>query len=385
MAKKAPSTNAIWTVMVFMGADQLPPERDLADFAEDDLQEMELLPFDRDVLNIVVQMDRKDAAGGPARFFIGQKGREELKGADSVPPNQKSVGPEVLEQFISWTRKRYPADHYMLVLWGHAYKLAFNRDPDRPDGLSFSDLAAVVGRTNNGKKLDIVAFDSCNVGLVEAAFELRNAADYMIASQFTDPLPGWPYEVILRRIHDDESWLAGSDGPKDFGRAIVSQFVRRYIGDKNVTMTLMDLSRVDQIRQGVDELATQVALAINGDPRETAAVNQMLRQSQVPENQPSVDLATFCWHLANFSTNDRVRVAAAALGDRLLIPAEPFIVSHGRSGLAVAMLQGVSIMVPNVVNQSRCDVQNLRSDYRKLELSKRTLWGDLVFALAEAD
>jgi hypothetical protein len=47
------------------------------------------------------------------------------------------------------------------------------------------------------------------------------------------------------------------------------------------------------------------------------------------------------------------------------------------------MLQGVSILAPNVSSMTRNDLETLRADYRSLDLAHDTLWGELVFALAE--
>jgi hypothetical protein len=99
--------------------------------------------------------------------------------------------------------------------------------------------------------------------------------------------------------------------------------------------------------------------------------------------QPSVDLISFCSHLLNYSGNLELRTAASALGDLLLKPTDPFIVAHERSDLVVAMLQGVSAFAPSV--KSGFDSISLRPRYEELDLAKDTLWGDLVFALAEPD
>jgi hypothetical protein len=271
------------------------------------------------------------------------------------------------------------------VLWGHAYRLAFDRDPNDPQGLDFPKLADVLRSVFKSQKLDIVAFDSCNVSLLEGAYQLRSVAKYMVASQFTDPLPGWPYDEILKRVLGDQKHLTKEDGIKDFGRAIVSQFVRNYSGTDNATMTMLDLSRVGEVRDGVGELARQLALAIDGDQAELDAVMDMFQRSQVPNEQPSVDLVTLCWNLLNYSGNSQLRQAASALGDLLLQPTDPFIVAHARSDLVVAMLQGVSILAPNVLTQSGVVDDSLRSDYDALDLAQDTLWGQLVFALAEPD
>ena len=312
-------------------------------------------------------------------------GRRELTGEDSIAADQDRSGPQMLEDFVEWAKQKYPAEHYMLVIWGHGYRLAFNRDPDDPSGLAFPELQRVLENTNRNGKLDIIAFDSCNISLIEGAYQLRAVADYLVASQFTDPLPGWPYDEILGKILDDRDHLAGSEGPKDLCRAIVSQFVRRYHRDKTVTMTAVDLSRVEEIADRLAELGTELALSIDDNADELSVLEDMLQRSQVPIDQPSVDLATFCWHLLNFSGSEKVRIAAATLGDLLLKPKDPFIVAHAKSDLLAAMLQGISILAPSVVDRRGFDLSSLRTDYDALDFSQNTVWGHLVFSLAEAD
>jgi hypothetical protein len=375
---------AKWTVMVLMGANNVGDETDLSDYAESDLQEMEKISArdEQSVLNILVQTDQK---AGPQRYIITRAGRQPPQQVDELllPGEGGSDDTDVLKNFLIWA-KRYPADHYLLVLWGHAYRLAFNRDPNNPDGTDFRKLSEVLrSNSEDGWKLDIVAFDSCNVSLIEFAYQLRGAAHYMVASQFTDPLPGWPYDDILERVLVDRKNLTGKDGPRDFGRAIVSFFVRSYVGTENATMTMLDLHRVGDIAKNVEGLARELLLAVDADEGELDVVLDGLERSQVPVEQPSVDLISFCSHLLNYSGNLKLRTAASALGDLLLKPTDPFIVAHERSDLVVAMLQGVSAFAPSV--KSGFDSISLRPRYEELDLAKDTLWGDLVFALAEPD
>jgi hypothetical protein len=178
-------------------------------------------------------------------------------------------------------------------------------------------------------------------------------------------------------------------GPRDLGRAIVSRFVRHYSerDDQkerdNVTMTLLDLSEVDEIGDKLGELAVQLLLSVNADPDELDRVKDFFQRTQVVGDQPGIDLISFCWHLQNYSGHNKLRVAASALGDLLVRPPAPFIAPHERSGLLVAMLQGVSVFAPNV--KAGFDASSLRARYDDWELAHDTLWGDLVFALAETD
>lgn len=380
---------AKWTVMVLMGANNVEGEIDLSRNAKSDLAEMKAVGSVKDVLNIVVQIDDSPNDGGPRRIEMTPKGQKDI--VQPFPNGKGSFGdPSVLGDFLRWA-KTYPAEHYLLVLWGHAYRLAFNRDPNNTEGLDFIKLAEEIDKTNeNGEKLDIVAFDSCNVSLIEAAYQLRNSARFMVASQFTDPLPGWPYNEILSRIVKDPGGFSGHNGPKEYARVIVSQFVRKYTRKNHVTMTALDLSLMDQFPNALTRLSNEL-LSLLGDQYERDAFEDSFQRAQVPgpdeAGQPSVDLISFCWHLIHSTRSPAVAVAAAALSDLLFFPANgddslnPFVVAHARNDVVVSMLQGVSIFAPNVGGDD--DFVGLRSKYNQLELAKSTPWADLVFELAE--
>ena len=205
---------------------------------------------------------------------------------------------------------------------------------------------------------------------------------------YTDPLPGWPVPTrFLGRVAAEPKM-----GEDDLARAIVSQFVRHYNkpvarysdpainprGNKSatVTMTAVNLARADEIRDLVGQLAIALALSVKDDDDELRTVQDAFERSQVPSSEAAADLTTLCWHLMNYSGSSSVRIAAAALGDLLLRPADAFIIAHEKSDLTVAMLNGVSIFAPNLVKPG-FDPQTVRQLYDALDLSQDTIGSHL--------
>jgi hypothetical protein len=167
--------------------------------------------------------------------------------------------PETLTNFIDWSVQKYPARHYFLIIWGHgsgiddslprthdrAMEEALEKDRhDRffisrhrplPTGnLEFGEAAqksqksvAFVDRpisylTNSGLRialqdaqdrirgwktpdwrLDLLGMDACNMNLIELGYELRDFANYMIASQDEIPDASWPYYQILHDLGEE--------------------------------------------------------------------------------------------------------------------------------------------------------------------------------------
>ena len=351
-----------WTVMVFMGANNIKGEKDLTSEADADVKEMESVGSGN-LLDIVVQIDRPT---GPERFYIEPGGGRKsfLLSAGSGSSGDGAV----LREFLAWAQDAYPAEHYLLVIWGHAYRLAFGRD--ERDAMEFPKLARVLEQVH---KVDVVGFDACGMSILEGAYQLRQRVDFLVASQVNVPLPGWPYDLILDPVAKDPDMDA-----KDLGALIVRRFVRNYRED-SVTMTMLDLRFAPDMRLAVSRLADELVGAFRADQSEVDRVASIFQQCHVLEGQLAVDLATFCWYLSNYSGHEGVKRTAQVLGDLLINPEKPFVLEHGRSNLSVAMLQGVSIFAPNVEETAADD--ELRGRYEDLDLAKESRWGEVVFGL----
>ena len=97
-----------WTVMVYMAADN-----DLGRFAESDLAEMEKA-VQNDIINVVTLTDWP-APSKTYRYLIQNGKRKTL----SSGPNIASYKGECLSSFVRESAREFPADRYLLVLWGH--------------------------------------------------------------------------------------------------------------------------------------------------------------------------------------------------------------------------------------------------------------------------
>jgi hypothetical protein len=101
-----------WTVMVYFAADN-----DLDETAFQNLQLMKKVGSTDDV-KIVAQLDTS-LVGKTFRFWF--RGEETTLEEDIIETlNEVNTGDsEELSRFVYWGMKTFPAQHYMLVLWGH--------------------------------------------------------------------------------------------------------------------------------------------------------------------------------------------------------------------------------------------------------------------------
>ncbi|MDY6953954.1 MAG: clostripain-related cysteine peptidase, partial [Thermodesulfobacteriota bacterium] len=91
-------------------------------------------------------------------------------------------------------------------------------------------------------------------------YELRNTADYMIATQSIIPNDGIPYDLFLAKLVQDPGMSA-----IDFAREIMSSYITLYNNDFS-TLTLCDLTEINELGKAFCDL-TKVFEKIIGSYR----------------------------------------------------------------------------------------------------------------------
>ena len=132
------------------------------------------------------------------------------------------TNPATLSAFIQKTAQNFPADRYGLILWDHGSGSVsgYGYDELNPRSGSMSLAGINQALTNGGVKFDFVGFDACLMATVETALMLDAHADYMIASEETEPGYGWYYTGWLNLLNGNTSVDTVT-----LGRKIVDDFV----------------------------------------------------------------------------------------------------------------------------------------------------------------
>lgn len=194
------------TVIVYMAADN-----NLTNYAEYDLQEMltgsEALGTND---QLVVFVDKADSQQLPyiARIAKGEATMEQTFDEELFSADPQKFY-EVLRQIIT----SYPAEDYGLVLWGHAngavierdsiaggIRRAYGRDNDNnqlKDGVWMNIPSMREALSALNIKWKFIMSDCCNMQSAEVAYELRQLADYLIATPAEIPGMGAPYDLIV--------------------------------------------------------------------------------------------------------------------------------------------------------------------------------------------
>lgn len=190
-----------WTVMVFLSA-----RNDLERFAIEDINEMEKVGSDRRI-NIVVQFAGLEAS--PKRYYIDED--QDMYTINSTvverPANVDMGSWKHLVEFAKWTKAKYPAKRYMLVVWNHGDGWKNIKNFSANKGIAYDDITGNYITTEQLGfamkeigRVDIISFDACLMQMAEVAYEIKNYADVILASEETEPGAGYPYDKMLPQM-----------------------------------------------------------------------------------------------------------------------------------------------------------------------------------------
>jgi len=148
-----------------------------------------------------------DGLTTPANYStLTEDGWEEVRALGEL----NSSDPKTLSDFITFTMTEptLAAEHYMLVIQDHGLGYigicVEESEPNRP-WMSIDGLGRAIGdaKAATGKMLDIIELDACSMALVEVAYELRDKAGYLVASEKAVPFDGLNYRALLGGLSAD--------------------------------------------------------------------------------------------------------------------------------------------------------------------------------------
>lgn len=150
--------------------------------------------------------------------------------------------PDNLTNFIKYCSKNYPANRNQLILWDHGGGSVSGYGYDEKNKNSSSmDLAGISkALKNGGVTFDFVGFDACLMATAETALMLDDYADYLIASEETEPGIGWYYTDWLQKLAKNTSISTVEIG-KNIADDFVTECGKKCKGQKT-TLSVIDLA-----------------------------------------------------------------------------------------------------------------------------------------------
>jgi len=121
--------------------------------------------------------------------------------------NKATTADQALKSFLEiGASAKYRAKHYMLFLVGHGVIVGndmFLPDATPQTGISLEQLGDTLRhfkRSIPEDSFELLGLHSCSMSGIEVAFELKNTAKYMMATEGASFVASWPYRQLLKKV-----------------------------------------------------------------------------------------------------------------------------------------------------------------------------------------
>jgi hypothetical protein len=345
-----------WTFMIYLDGDN-----NLEGAYIDDFLQMEKSSSNPNV-NIVVQFDRISGEDGRygdwtdcRRFHIRPGVTPDLGNEEEALGECNMADPNVLVDFISWAKSHYPAQHYLLAVVNHGegwQPMAKEIVPtgivwddtttDYPNFMTTAGLGSALAAITSGgaEKLDVLFLDACLMQMVEVAYEVKDFARYLVASQYIGWAPG-SYDDYL-------SGITASTQAEQLARDIV----RKYHNDKTSlahTMSALNLSELEDLAQKVSDFAQALTSEL---PTYVSQIEDSRAGSQKLWQEDYIDLYHFAQLIRSKIRSRSIQNAAQAVMNA--VKASIIAEAHGNgivrsdsySPYSLNNVRGISIYFP---------------------------------------
>ena len=284
----------------------------------------------KDTVTLMVYMCGTDLE---SRSGMGTADLQEMLAADLGAVSM--TDPSTLYGYIRWCEQKFPASRYGLILWDHGGGSVSGYGYDEKfasaGSMSLSGVDRALG--DAGVKFDFVGFDACLMATAETALMLAEHADYLIASEETEPGVGWYYTDWLTALGKNPSMPT-----IEIGRNIVDSFVEtcaQKCRGQLTTLSVIDLAELEAtLPQALADFSRSTSRMIEAKEYQTVSnARNGAREFAQSSKIDQVDLV----HLAkNLGTKEGDALAEALLG----------AVKYNRTSSNMTNAYGVSIYFP---------------------------------------
>lgn len=414
------NTTKLWTLMVYLAGDNNLDSAGVAD-----LSEMKKIGS-TDAINVIAQVDRQGANQETKRYYLRKGGSLEKDAVASL--GETNTGdPNVLDGFIKWGIKTYPAQHYLVVVWNHGngwndddvYRVA-RRDLKlnvARKGENVLRAQGTPGGSVSVRRIRVVSGQNFHRALfrtsVQEAVTTRgiayddNAKDFLDNREMKRVLLsvkktlGRKIDILGMdaclmsmaevgyQLRDSVNFTVGSEetepgdgwpydkilegltkkptmAPADLARMIVKKYLVSYPANAGVTQAACNLAQSDRMAAAVGQLSAAMRNKLS-DSAVKGSIIQARMQAQSYEVTDYIDLYDFCKLLIANCNEVEIKSACQSVMEVI----GDFVISSGYKGASVEHSHGLSIYFPQ---------KELSPLYRTLDFTKKTSWGKFIGA-----
>jgi len=314
-----PEPSHTWTILGYFNGnndqDKEAVNGDTLSYVIQDALEMEQVGSTQDVRIIVMLGSFKTE--GKCYYYLIKKHLDEPSDLDSIRSEvldsldeEDMSDPLTLRDFIRYGVEHYPADYYLLIIndHGEGWK-GVCYDQQNGDGrmMSLPELSSAL----SGYNFKIIIFGASSMSMAEVAYQLKDRADYLVASQyfgFKRNILGFP--IWLGSLTENPNMNVTSLARR-IAMAIHTSAVDR---NEEVSISAIDLSKVDALTSKIADFGS-VLLTHTGDHwKEVVDARETeITSSQFHFTGYYFDLNKFCQNIRSSANLDLVVKSTAQM------------------------------------------------------------------------
>ncbi len=316
-----------WTIMVFINA-----KNNLEKYGLKDMNEMEQVGSSGKV-NVVVELARingYDSSEGDwktARRYLVQKDND--PGAVTSPVVEELPSVDMgdynhLVDFAKWAKAKYPAKHYMLIVWNHGAGW-IKGGPAISKGISYDDETGHhIDTPQLGLALkqmggvDVYGSDACLMQMAEVVYEMKDYVTYIVGSEETEPGDGYTYDTFLGPVV-----AKGNMTPEEVAKTAVDAYSDHYQQQGTAsTQSYLKTSNIDGLLKASNAFAYAITQANEKDLARKAM--DAAQSFAYPENKDF-------YHFAQLVVAETRNAEVKATGQALMNYIKGTLIAHNRT------------------------------------------------------
>lgn len=357
------------TIMLYMCGTDLETK---GGYASKDLKEIATANIDENI-NILVFTGgtQKWATSGISNsknqiYKVENGSISLLKELSTLSP---MTDPNTLSGYISWAKENYPADRYDLIFWDHGGGSISGYGYDEMFKANGSMTLDKISQAlkDGGCTFDFIGFDACLMATLETALAVEPYADYLIASEETEPGCGWYYTSWLNEYSKNPSMPT-----LEIGKNIVDGFVdtcEQVTPRQQATLSVIDLAELyGTVPEAFKDFAVSTQEEIKNDNYKV--VSNARSKTKEFGSSSKIDQVDLIHLSQNMNTKEGQELASVLSS----------AVKYNRTSRGVMNANGISIYFPYSKKQS---VSKMTAIYDKIGLNKS--YSDCIKSFASVE
>lgn len=157
---------------------------------------------------ILVAVESKLSGERHLSRHLISKGNVALKKIDATDSSSE----EVFAEYLNWAKSQFQAKKWAIAFLGHGGRLDEISPDEHPQPgavavtkwMNIQKLSDIISKFNKqvDDRLELVFFQNCNKGTIEAHYTFRDTAKYTLSSQMQLGVPNYYYEPLLQFLGD---------------------------------------------------------------------------------------------------------------------------------------------------------------------------------------